>query len=193
MDIQESKKSDPERDVMQFFADFGEKLYNTAFLMCRNAADAEDLTMRTFENAMRKISQYDRTRPVFPWLCGILTNCYRMHLRGKGRNALDFMAEPPETVDTRPGPAELLARAADTKTVREAVANLPDRCRTLVVLRYFDDLTVPQIAEMTGIAEGSVKRKLHEAKMAMRATLLKYCDAERFDGMAHNEPCRDVK
>ena len=141
--------------------------------MCRSAADAEDLVMRTFENAVRKISQYDRSKPVFPWLCGILTNCYRMDLRGKARNALDFMEEPPELSDLRPDPAEALARMSDAKAVHDAVAGLPEHYRALVVLRYFDDLTVPQIAETTGIAEGSVKRKLHEAKEIMRKEIMK--------------------
>ena len=178
---------------MRLFAEFGEKLYNTAFLMCRNAADAEDLVMRTMELAVRHVAQYNPARPLFPWLCGVLTNRYRMDLRGKARNALDPVPELPESEADEPDPAEMLARESDAKAVNEAVAKLPDQHRELVVLRYFDDLTVPQIAEMTGITEGSVKRKLHEAKKAMRATLLKSCDAERFEGMAHNEPCRDVK
>ena len=71
------------------------------------------------------------------------------------------------------------------KWVHEAVAGLPDQHRELVVLRYFDDLTVPQIADITGIAEGSVKRKLHEAKKAMRASLLK-SDGERFAEKVHS-------
>ena len=173
MDVREDVENDAECVVLRLFTDFGEKLYNTAFLMCRNSADAEDLTMRTFENAMRKLSQYDRTRPAFPWLCGILTNCYRMLLRGKGRNALDFMAEPPEITDVRSDPVEMLARESDAEAVHEAVADLPERYRALIVLRYFNDLTVPQIAAITGVAEGSVKRKLHEAKKIMRVKLMK--------------------
>ena len=159
--------------LTRFFADFGERLYNSALLMCRDGSYAEDLVMRTFESAMLKFSQYDRTRPAFSWLCGILTNCYRMDLRGKGRNALDFVPEPPDTADDRPDPAEVLALEADANAVHKAVDNLPERLRALVVLRYFDDLTVPQIAETTGIVEGSVKRMLHEAKNIMRKELLK--------------------
>ena len=159
--------------ITRFFADFGERLYNSALLMCRDESYAEDLVMRTFENAMRKFSQYDRARPAFPWLCGILANCYRMDLRGKARNALDFMSDPLDTADARPDPAEVMALEADAKAVRKAVDNLPERHRALVVLRYFDDLTVPQIAEMTGIVEGSVKRMLHEAKNIMRKELVK--------------------
>ena len=164
---------DVETVAMELFAKFGERLYNTAFLMCRNASDAEDLVMRTIERAVSRFGQYDDTRAIFPWLCGILTNFYRMDLRGKGRNALDFMSDLPETTDERPDPAEVLAREADARAVQTAVANLPERHRALVVLRYFDDMTVPQIADITGIPEGSVKRKLHEAKNMMRRELMK--------------------
>ena len=168
MNIQESTGKDAEIEASSLFAAFGEKLYNTAFQMCRSAADAEDLTLRTFELAFRSIRQYDPEKPVFPWLCAILTNCYRMDLRGKGRNALDFMSELPEMPDERPDPAEVLAREADAIAVHDAVANLPERYRVLVVLRYFDELTVPQIATTLSLPEGTVKRRLHEAKNLLR-------------------------
>lgn len=168
VNIRETIENDAERGAAQLFADFGEKLYNTAFLMCCNMADAEDLVLRTFESAVRKISQYDPDRPIFPWLCGILANCYKMDLRGKARNALDFMDEPPEMADEHPDPAEVLSRMADVSAVHDAMAKLPEKYRMLIVLRYFDDLTVPQIAAQLSLAEGSVKRLLHEARTIMR-------------------------
>ena len=129
--------------------------------------------MRTIERAVSRFGQHDGSRAVFPWLCGILTNFYRMDLRGKGRNALDFMSEPPEISDARPDPAEVLAREADARAVQRAVAGLPERYRTIVVLRYFDDLTVPQIASELGVPEGTVKRHLHEARELVRKMLVK--------------------
>ena len=146
--------------------------------MCRNASDAEDLVMRTIERAVSRFGQYDDTRALFPWLCGILTNFYRMDLRGKGRNALDFMSDLPETTDERPDPAEVLAREADARAVHGAVANLPERHRALVVLRYFDDMTVPQIAAELALPEGTVKRLLHEARSHIRIELTKYGEVE---------------
>lgn len=75
--------------------------------------------------------------------------------------------------DVRPDPAEILAREADARAVQQAVADLPERYRTLVVLRYFDDLTVPQIAAELGVPEGTVKRLLHEARELVRKMLVK--------------------
>ena len=139
--------------------------------MCRNASDAEDLVMRTIERAVSRFGQYDDTRALFPWLCGILTNFYRMDLRGKGRNALDFMSDLPEHADEHPDPAEVLAREADARAVHRAVANLPERHRALVVLRYFD-------AAELALPEGTVKRLLHEARSHIRIELTKYGEVE---------------
>ena len=163
---------------MRLFAEFGERLYNTAFLMCRNASDAEDLVMRTLERAVSRFEQYDDTHALFPWLCGILTNFYRMNLRGKGRNALDFMSELPDPTDGRPDPAEVLARETDARAVHRAVANLPERYRALVVMRYFDDMTVPQIATALVLPEGTVKRLLHEARARIRRELTEKGEVE---------------
>ena len=173
MNIQESIGKDAKIEVSSLFAAFGEKLYNTAFQMCRSVTDAEDLTLRTFEQVFRNIHQYDPDKPIFPWICAILTNCYRMDLRRKGRNALDFVAELPEMSDGRPDPAEVLAWETDVRAVHEAVATLPEHYRVLVVLRYFDELTVPQIAAALSLPEGTVKRRLHEAKDLLRLELVR--------------------
>ena len=165
------KEREARERVASLFAEFGEKLWNSALKMCRNPADAEDLTMRTFEQALRKYSLFDDSRPPFPWLCGILVNLYRMDLRGKARNALEFTAKLPEPEDAAPLPPEIVASEADAHAVHEALARLPDRHRALVVLRYFDDLSVPEIAEQLGMPEGSVKRLLHEARALLRADL----------------------
>ena len=173
MNIQKSTEKGAGIEASSLFAAFGEKLYNTAFQMCRSAADAEDLTLRTFEQVFRSIHLYDPEKPIFPWLCAILTNCYRMDLRGKGRNALDFVSEPPEMTGERPDQAEVLAHEEDALAVHDAVENLPDRYRVLVVLRYFDELTVPQIAASLNLPEGTVKRRLHEAKELLRMELVR--------------------
>jgi len=55
--------------------------------------------------------------------------------------------------------------------VTAALLTLPPRMRACVVLRYYDDYTVQQVAETLGIASGSVKRYLHEASALLRATL----------------------
>jgi RNA polymerase sigma-70 factor (ECF subfamily) len=70
-----------------------------------------------------------------------------------------------------------------------ALASLSPQLRVVIVLRFFDDLTVPQIAASMGIAEGTVKRYLHEAQAALAVAYGDEFDAasEGIDVVAHNE------
>ena len=171
MERGQTENGDAQRRISEFFGEYGERLWNTALKMCHNRSDAEDLTLRTFEQALRKFSLYDESRSPFPWLCGILANLYRMDLRGKARNALDFFADPPDPPDPAPSVPEVIASEADAEAVREALARLPGNDRMLVVLRYFDDLSVPEIAAQLSLPEGTVKRRLHEARALLREDL----------------------
>ena len=179
MNRKTTEKTPDEERITRFFTEYGERLWNTALKLCFDPAYAEDLTMRTFEQALRKLDLYDESRPPFPWLCGIMANLYRMDLRGKARNALDFSDTPPEMADPAPSVPEVLVAEGDAMAVHEALERLPERYRILVVLRYFDDLTVPEIAAELAIPEGSVKRLLHEARALLRADLSRTIGADR--------------
>ena len=81
------------------------------------------------------------------------------------RGVEHLVASPDATPDDAPG------RIDSRLDVVAALAALPPRPRTCLVLRYYADLTVPQIATELGIAEGSVKRYLHDGTAALGATL----------------------
>ena len=67
-----------------------------------------------------------------------------------------------------PGPETSVGLATD---VEKALAELPPRERACVVLRYFDDLTVPQVARHLGIADGTAKRYLSDASARLAVML----------------------
>ena len=71
-------------------------------------------------------------------------------------------------VDDQEGPD---LAAGDRIDVQNAIATLPPRMRACVVLRFYDDLTVPQIARDLDLAEGSVKRYLSDASQQLEALL----------------------
>lgn len=76
--------------------------------------------------------------------------------------------EPDRTVDV-----------GDRDAVSTALAALAPQVRACMVLRYYDDLTVPQVAERLGLAQGSVKRYLHDGAEVLRASLGADPDDER--------------
>ena len=157
----------------RLIAEFGDRLYTAAVRVCGNKADAEDLVFRTFEHAVRKIGQYDGRAAFFSWLYAIMFNFWRMDMRRKGANALVFDGEIPETEDLRPDPAEELAAQSDGESVRAAIAELPESQRAVVVLRYYEDMSMEQMATVLDIPVGTVKHRLFMAKRELAAKLAK--------------------
>lgn len=162
---------DREAGTRLLIEEFGVRLFATAYRLCLNDADAEDLTFRTFARAVERISDFDGKSSLFTWLCAILMNYRRMDMRRKGANALDFVADIPDTEDSRPNPGEALSCAEEADVIRKAVEDLPDFLREPTVLHYFDGFDVPEIARMTETPEGTVYYRLHQARAVLREKL----------------------
>lgn len=95
-----------------------------------------------------------------------------MDLRRKGANALEFMDEVPDSADLRPDPAEALVAGASADIVRKAVGTLPETLRVPVVLYYFEEFGVSEIASLLDVPVGTVKFRLHEARRRLAIGVL---------------------
>ena len=117
---------------------------------------AEDLTQTTFERALRAWSRFDRSRASeATWLMAIAQNVLIDHLR---RDRSAKLGPLDETVlPTVAGPEE---RSSGSAELLAAVAQLPERDREVVALRFGGDLTAAQIAEMLGLSRQSLYVKL---------------------------------
>jgi len=133
--------------------------YRIAALIIGNAADAEDVTHDAFVAAWRAWSTLRDPDRLDAWFGRILINRCREHLR-RGRRG--------RVVDISQELLELPAREA----LARGFARLdPDR-RICLVLRYYGDLSVREIADQTGIAEGTVKSRLHYGLRELRISLV---------------------
>ena len=164
MHIWEKIRSAPESGAKELVASYSERLYKLAFRLCSNVSQAEDLAMRTLVRAMRAERDFPSEAAYFSFLCTICVNLYRDDLRLKGANALVFVEDLPEQEDERPDPAASLIAKSDAEAVRTAIAQLSPVLRETVVLRYFSELSVADIAEALVVPEGTVKFRLSEAR-----------------------------
>lgn len=171
LDLADEIRHNPAAGARRLVAEYRDRLYQVAYRLCLNAADAENLTFRTLQRAIERIRSYRTDRNFFQWLYAILVNFRRMDVRRKAANMLDFTDNLPDPPDDHPDAAETLAAAQDAAAVRQAVAALPEIFREVVVFRYFEDLTVPEIAQVLEIPEGSVKSRLTRAKQRIRSLL----------------------
>lgn len=171
MEIAEEIRSCPETGARRLVAEYGDRLYDVAFRLSRDETAASDLVSRTLCRAIERIGLFSGASSMYTWLYAILVNFWRMDLRHVKRDRLLFPEELPDRPDEHPGPDELLAAKADSVAIRDAVAQLPDHFRAVVVFRYFEDMSVPEIARVLEIPEGTVKFRLHKAKKIMRCVL----------------------
>ena len=163
----------PDRGAHLLVQTYARRLYATAFRLCQNEADAEDLVQRTLARVVEKAGDFAGGSSLFTWMCSIMANFFKMDLRRKGANSLVFPEEMPESAAESPTPAEALEKADDARQVRAAVAALPDGLRAVVVLFYFDRMGAAEIAKALGEPEGTIYYRLHEAKKALREKLSK--------------------
>ena len=171
MEIWEDIAANAEEGAKRLVAEYGDRLFSAAVRICGNDSDAEELVFHTLSQAIAKIWQYDKRSSFFSWLYSILLNFHRMSMRRKGSSALVFCDELPERESIAPNPAERLDFQTEAAIVREATARLPEPLREIIVLRYFEDLSLREISALLKIPLSTVKFRLHFAKRKLRAKL----------------------
>ena len=158
MEVWQEIAKNAERGAERLVAEYGDRLYAAATLLCRNNGDAEELVFRTLAQAVGKIRQFKPSGDFFSWLYTILLNFYRMELR-KNRPDLVLVGSPQDLPQIA---AERNNDAAEE--MREMVRRLPPQIRETVVLKYFSGMPIEEIAVVLGIPPGTVKSRLFTAK-----------------------------
>lgn len=120
---------------------------------------AEDLTQEAFLRALRGIGRYTYPRPFKAWLYAIATNTARDHFKSAEQRHTIALAEDFDAPDEHPLDAPLLA-TEDAQQVARALAALPTPQREAVLLRYYQDLSLAEIATALSIPLGTVKSRL---------------------------------
>lgn len=133
-------------------------------------ADVEDAAQETFLRALEGIDGYDPERPFAPWLYQVARNVARAELDARSRRpAADLPDGGPEA--DAPGPEEELDRAEIRRRVQAAAGRLPERQRMAFRLVDVEGHTASEVAEMTGLAPGTVRSHLHHARRKLREEL----------------------
>jgi RNA polymerase sigma-70 factor (ECF subfamily) len=153
--------------------DYQDEVYGVALRITGDRDSALDVTSTTFLKAYRAFERYDQARPIRHWLLRIATNEAISHARSRGRElrrradaaAASAVADPAPTPDT-----VSVAREERTR-IRAAVAGLPELYRVVIVLRYFNDLAVDEIAQVTGRPASTVGVQLLRGRALLRRVL----------------------
>ena len=141
------------------------QLYATAKTILYNDQDCADAIQETIVKAFSKIHTLDKDKYAKTWLIRILINeCYNI-LRNESRQI---------SLKDREGVFKAQEEEkSDFSELYRAINQLKEELRLPVILYYFDDFSVREIARVLGITEGAVQKRLARARLKMRDELQK--------------------
>lgn len=152
---------------------YGASIFNLAYRMTGNPADAEDLSQEAFVQAFSRLADFRVGARFHPWLYTIALNLCRNHLRRRslrrwlplqGTREDEDGAAPREWPAPGPDPEEgLLGEEAD-RHLQAAVDALPVKYREVFLLRQAQGLSYEEIASVVGVPLGTVEVRLFRAR-----------------------------
>ena len=151
----------------ELFALYQKQAVRTAALITGDVALAEDVAQETFVLCLLHINDLREPSRFRPWFFRTLTRSAWKALQNK-LLAIDLENLPEMAAETEPYPSE---KAAAYEKLYRALDELGRKQRTTVILYYFNDLSIKEIAEATGTLESTVKTRLFAARRRLKQVL----------------------
>jgi len=158
--------------------DHEELAFRTAYLITRNAADAEDAAQTGLTKAFYALPRFRRDEPIRPWLLAIVANEARNRRRGGGRRealalraAHELPSAPADPAGAARSPEGRLLAAEERGELLAALEALGDDDRFVLSCRYLLDLSEAETAEVLSLRRGTVKSRTSRALERLRAHL----------------------
>lgn len=167
---------------------YARHVYNIAYRMAGNEADARDLVQEAFLRVYRALRRVEPDAPLERWLYRIVSNLHIDLLRKRPRTRVESLDAPVETArgevsreiaDLESSPEAILDREQLDVAIQRALGTLPQELRLVVVLSDIEGLAYEEIATMLRIPLGTVKSRLHRARQALQQRLRPYVEARR--------------
>jgi len=160
---------------------YKDKVFSLIYRMLGSRPEAEDVAQEVFITVFKNIESFRGEAKFSTWLLRIAANHSKNRIKHLARRptegadpddvsqlrALPDRPQPP--VQARIESPDAMLEAAQTeRLMQEAIANLPEDQRLLVVLRDVEEMSYQEIEEITGLPEGTIKSRLHRARMAIK-------------------------
>jgi RNA polymerase sigma factor (sigma-70 family) len=164
MTVEALRRRRPEA-LEDLLAAYGREIHAAAYMITRDRQDAEDVVIETLLTAYEKAGSIRDDAALRAWLYRVATN----HALGMRRRSGRIVRL--QVVPDRIAPGDVGRETTDRTVLLDGVAALPPRTRAALVLRYYADLSVRDVAAALGTSENTVKTQLRDALAALRRTL----------------------
>lgn len=159
-------------DIEKFISLYSRDLTKLCLNLCGNVHDAEDLFQDTWIKVYRYIDKYDSSKPFDKWLFSICVNTYKNNLKlSFNKRRVFFESEEESQLFFSSIPDESCYTKDDYAELHKVIGALPKKQKLVIVLKFFRDLSVSEVAQILRIPEGTVKSRLHQAKKTIRRRL----------------------
>ena len=148
---------------------YEEPVRRVARAVLHDVHDADDAAQDTFLTALLKLDHYDQRRPFRPWLLRMATNLAIDRRRRRTRRRMAHLE--PDAATELPGPDVSAERAVLQERLREALQELPERYRIAIVLFDVEGFSHAEIADVLGVAVGTVRSAVFDARRHLRELL----------------------
>jgi len=167
---------------------YARHVYNIAYRMTGNDADARDLSQEAFLRVYRALRRVEPDAPLENWLYRIVSNLSIALLRKRPRarvESLDAAVETPrgelvrELPDAGSNPEAILERTHFDGAIQRALSLLSEELRMVVVLSDVEGFAYEEIATILRVPLGTVKSRLHRARQILQQRLRPYLESRR--------------
>jgi RNA polymerase sigma-70 factor (ECF subfamily) len=163
---------------------YSDRVYNLVLRLVGSPAEAEDIAQEVFVTVFKSIETYRGEAKLSTWILRIATNHAKNRIKylsrrrttgqelRDGSDATEMADEGKAPVQAHFAAPDVMLEAAETERImQEAIAQLDEEQRLLVVLRDVEELSYEEIVQITALPEGTVKSRLHRARMALKDLL----------------------
>jgi len=143
---------------------------------CRDSIECEDLAQEVFLKVFRKLHTFNHESQFFTWLYRITANAATDHLSRASSRRLRLVEDTgvfERGDEDHESPTAGLEQQELAQVTREIVASLPEKFRTILVLREFEGLSYTDIAEVLEIQLGTVESRLFRARQRFKDALIR--------------------
>jgi RNA polymerase sigma-70 factor (ECF subfamily) len=161
---------------------YQDRLYNAVVHVTGSTEDARDVVQDAFVQAFVKLNTFRGGSAFYTWLYRIAMNLAISHCRRRRRPTVSIErsreATGSEPVDQGDGPTAGLEQDDRVTQVQQALASLSDEHRTVLVLREMEECSYESIADMLDLPIGTVRSRLHRARLQLKDELRKVMQEE---------------
>lgn len=165
----EGKK--PAYALEELMREYGNDVLRMAYLYVKDMHTAEDMFQEVFLKVSEKLDTYEGKASVKTWLLSITMNTCKDYLKSAYHSRVVPMFDFEEEQIASEDDFEEIEREETARTVREAVQELPEHYKDVVMCVYFQGMGMEETAKELGISAGTVKSRLSRAKEKLKQGL----------------------